>query len=332
MRRMLRMLGWAVSGLVLLAGAVAILGPRDRMELTPRFDAATIGPDLDAWLAASEARHPGITPGTAKQVVWAGTPGARTPLAVVYLHGFSATSAEIRPVPDQVARALGANLYFTRLTGHGLDGAALGTATPEDWLADTAEALAIGRRLGDRVLVIGTSTGGTLAALAAIDPALSQDVAGVVLISPNFRTRAWKTRLLDLGLAPVWVPWIVGSEVRFTPATQGDATYWTNAYPISALFHLATLLRAARAQDYARASMPMLMIYVPEDQTVDEAMGLALMVHWGGPHETWSPVLTSRDDRAAHVITGDLRSPDQTAPFVARILDWARGQDWARGL
>lgn len=326
MRRLLTRLGWALLTLVTLAAAAILFGPRATMDLRPRFDPSTIGEDSVAWLAAEEAQHPGITPGTAKQVIWAGAPGRKTPVAVVYLHGFSATSAEIRPVPDQVAQALGANLYFTRLTGQGLDGAALGAATPEDWLADTAEAMAIGRRLGDRVLVIATSTGGTLAALAAVDPDLSRDMAGVVLISPNFRTKAWKTRLLDLGFAPDWVPLLAGTEVRFTPATPGDATYWTNAYPMSALFHLATLLRAARGQDYSRARMPMLMIYVPRDQTVDEATGVALMSDWGGPHESWTPVLTPQDDGAAHVITGDLRSPNQTAPFVQHILDWARRQ------
>ena len=39
------------------------------MDLTPHFDAATIGPDLDAWLALQEQAFPDIVPGTAKQVI-----------------------------------------------------------------------------------------------------------------------------------------------------------------------------------------------------------------------------------------------------------------------
>jgi hypothetical protein len=158
MLNLLRWIARLLIALVLVIGAVLIFGPVEQVALKPAFDATTIGPDIDACLAATEARFPDITSGTAKQVIWAGAPGAKTPLAVVYLHGFSATSAEIRPVPDLVAKALGANLSYTRLTGHGLTGtppgtapgAALGAAMPEDWIADTAEALAIGRRLGDQ--------------------------------------------------------------------------------------------------------------------------------------------------------------------------------------
>lgn len=147
----------------------------------------------------------------------------KTPVAVVYLHGFSTSSAEIRPVPDLVAKALGASLYYNRLTGHALSsvslGAALGATMPGDWIRDTAEALAVGRRLGDRVVVIATSTGGTLATNAAVNPAMSQNVVGYVLISPNFRLKPWKALLLDLGYAPVWLPWLAGSEVAFIPTS-----------------------------------------------------------------------------------------------------------------
>ena len=59
-------------------------------------------------------------------------------------------------------------------------------ATAGDWWNDTAEALAIGRRLGERVIVIGTSTGATMATLALADPALSAGVAGLVGFAPNY--------------------------------------------------------------------------------------------------------------------------------------------------
>ena len=78
------------------------------------------------------------------------------------------------------------------------DGPILGQARVPVLPGDTAEALAIGRRIGDRVLVIATSTGGTLAALAATDPELSERLAGVVLISPNFGVQNPKAGLLTL--------------------------------------------------------------------------------------------------------------------------------------
>ncbi len=159
MRRFGRILGRVLLVILLLSGALWASAPQDVVDRQIAFQDSTLGEDLDAYLSQKELQFPDIRPNTEKRIVWAGEKGARTPLAVIYVHGFSATSEEIRPVPDEVAAALGANLFFTRLAGHGRTGEALASATAGDWIEDMAEAMAIGRRLGDRVLVISTSTG-----------------------------------------------------------------------------------------------------------------------------------------------------------------------------
>ncbi len=63
--------------------------------------------DLDVWVQQSEQQFSDIRPGDGKRIIWAGAKGAQTPLSIVYIHGFSASPAEIRPVPDEVARAFG---------------------------------------------------------------------------------------------------------------------------------------------------------------------------------------------------------------------------------
>jgi len=325
---MLRLLKWAGTLLlVLVLGVTAaiLLGPVTQVDLASRFKSETIGADLDVWLEQQEQAFPGIVPGTEKQVIWAGAEGEKTPTAIVYLHGFSGSSVDIKPVPDLVAVALGANLFYTRLNGHGLDGPALGAATPEAWIDDTAEALAIGRRLGDRVLVVATSTGGTLATMAMADPDVSQDVAGLVLISPNFRMKSTKARILDLGYAPVWAPWLMGPEYSTTPTSQAHETYWTTSYPTSALFHVAALIRAALTIDPSTIEVPLLVLYSPNDQVVEQARTVSFLEDWGGPIR-WEPrEMTDQDDPNSHMITGDIRSPSQSTATVATILDWAEG-------
>lgn len=325
MRQLLKWFGVAV--LVTLFGAVAalLLGPVPQVDLTPQFNDEIIGDDLDAWLQKQEQAFPGIIPGTERQIVWAGPKGIKTPLAVVYLHGFSGTSVDISPVHDVVARELGANLYYSRLNGHGLDGPALGAATPESWIRDTAEALAIGRRLGEKVLVIGTSTGGTLATISALDPSLSKDISGVVLISPNFRMKPTNARILDLGFAPIWAPILTGPEYASTPTSDDHAKYWTNPYPISALFNVATLLRATKALDPTKTNLPLLVLYSPDDQVVDVSYTKSFLANWGGPSRWEARQMTTEDDPRSHMITGDIRSPAQTAPTIALILDWVAG-------
>ena len=63
---------------------------------------------VEAYLAERERREPGITPGTERAVAWAVGVPARTPLALVYLHGYSATRQEVFPLAERVAASLGA--------------------------------------------------------------------------------------------------------------------------------------------------------------------------------------------------------------------------------
>ena len=327
---MLRALTWLLRILLVLAvlGGGALLAgfaaaPPPKVSLATAFDAVTLPPDLDAWLAGREAVLADITPGAEKRILWAGERGTRTPFAVIYLHGFSATSQEIRPLPDDVAKAMGANLYFTRLAGHGRDGNALAGASARDWITDLDEALAIGRRIGERTLIIGTSTGGTLAALAAVDPTRAEGLAGIVLLSPNFSLRPLAARILDLPLAERWGPMVAGAERSFIPRNAEHGKWWTTRYPTSALFPLAELMRTARAQDYAQARMPALFIQAPGDLVVDPAWSGRVADAWGGAVTREVPRLTARDDPYSHVIAGAILSPDQTAPLTAVILAWA---------
>lgn len=323
---MLRALVWlarAVALLVVLGAGLWLVFPPERLDRNIAFDAASLPEDLDGWLAAREAAHSDLRPNSAKQIVWAGEVGRKTPLAVVYIHGFSANREEIRPVPDDVAAALGANLFLTRLAGHGRSGPAMAEATAHDWLEDMAEAMAIGRRLGDRVLVIGTSTGGTLATLAATDPDLSQGMAGLVLVSPNFRPRNPMAFILDLPLAPVWAPWVAGREAGFTPRNEGQAANWTTSYPSAAFFPMATLLRAVRGLDLSAAKVPLLILSNPGDQVIDPAAIDPVAAAWGGPVTRKELTPGPKDDPYGHVLAGRILSPDLTLPVTETILTWS---------
>ena len=113
---MARALGWVFVGLLVAVAALVAFGPREPAPLDMYFDTAQFDNGVAAHFARTEARFDDITPGTEKRVIWAGEPEARTEWSVLYVHGFSATSEEIRPVPDRVAQALGANLILSRPT------------------------------------------------------------------------------------------------------------------------------------------------------------------------------------------------------------------------
>lgn len=294
-------------------------------DLHMAFDVHALPDDLDCYLAKHEGQFKDIVPGTEKRIIWAGKAGAQTDLAVVYLHGFSATSEEIRPVPDHVATALGANLFFTRLTGHGRGAAAMGKATAQDWLNDTAEALAIGRKIGRKVLVISTSTGGTLAAIAATNNAQIKDVKGIVFVSPNFALKHWGSMLLRLPLAQHWAPLVVGKEIGFEPVNSDHAKYWTTRYPSLAAFPLGDLLQHAKGLDYNQATAPALFIFSDDDKIVSAKATRNLIPRWGGETTIVPMTPGAGDDPDAHVIAGDIVSPGGTEPASDAIINWVRG-------
>lgn len=243
----------------------------------------------------------------------------RTDLALVYLHGFSATKWEVDPVHRRVVQALGANLFLTRLTGHGLDGEALARATPDDWLADLDEALAVGRSLGRRVVLIGTSTGGLLAAMAA---ARGEDLAGVVLISPNFalnRRVAWVMRLPGIRR---WGPHVLGRMRQIEPVGAAHADHWTLTYPTRALWPLVDLM--GLPVDVRRAKCPALFLWSDADRVVDPAAIRRAAAQWGEPVARHRMVLTGRDDPMRHILAGDILSPAQTDGAARAITDWLR--------
>ncbi len=285
--------------------------------------------DADAFLAAREAQFPDIRPGEQARIVWIGSPGQRSDLVVVYVHGFSAGPEELRPVPDHVARALGANLIFARLPGHGRSDSAMGEPRAGDWVDDTAQMLHLARQIGDRILVVGTSTGGTLATYAMTEPDMAEHLAGVVLISPNFAVNAAGARLLEAPFARLWVPWVLGQWRSFEPLNPGHARHWTTRYPTTALVTLGATMRATRQRTqttaFTQSPIPVLVLYSDTDEVVSAAATEDVMGRFEGAISIRNLTLpdTGADPRG-HLIAGDILSPAMTGPVTDIIVDWAR--------
>ncbi len=312
------------AGVVLAALIVLFLaGPRERTDGPLAFSPDDIGADVDAYLYTRERDVPNILRGAQKHVRWA-DPANRvpTPLSIVYIHGFSASLHEIRPVPDDVAAALGANLFYTRLKGHGRDGAAMAEATALDWREDIAEAFEIGRRIGERVIVVGTSTGGSLAALGLFDDRINDRIAGIVLMSPNFGVQADGSWLTALPYARWLIPALVGRERRFQPENADHARWWTERYPTEAVVPMARVAAAARGLRFEDTDIPALFIFSDADKIVRTDVTRDIAGRWGGPVSVWPVATGTRDDRNSHVLAGDILSPGLNEAVTERFLEW----------
>ena len=308
----------ALTGAVLVL--VGLLGPRERFR--ERWIEPGLRDDLDEYLATAEASVRNLRPGEDRGIVWI-DPQARslTPLALVYLHGFSADRHEVEPLVSQLAAELGANAYFARLRGHGRDGAAMAQATVEDWLADTSEAVAIGARIGERAVLIGTSTGGTLAVWAASREEADGRVAAVVMISPNFHPKDRMSRLLLYPWGGVVARVVLGAEHCFAAQSAEEALHWTTCYPTSALLPMMALVEHVRTVDLSGVNVPTLVMYSPRDQVVDAAETERVVRTLGGA-DVQVFVYEGAGDPAQHVLAGDILSPESTATIAARVLQF----------
>lgn len=267
---------------------------------------------LDGYISEKESRVPGIREGCEKKIVWHGNQRQRRDLAIVYIHGFSASRMETWPLCDRLAEANGANLFYTRLTGHGQDGPAMAQATVADWLNDGMEAVAIGRRLGRKIILVGTSTGATLAVCLAARPAVAAHIHRLVLLSPNYFPKN------PLAAAALWPPsfrimeQFYGGWRSFSMANDRHARYWTVRYPIKAIATMMQLVRRSWQVDPKNAAMPVLMMVNPWDRVIN--VTLAVTRYLAFPSAQKKLVLFRENkDLGRHVLAGDILAPEATA-------------------
>lgn len=281
------------------------------------------GPEtLDAWLAQREATVPALRPDCAKHIRWAQRPGQVTEYAVVYVHGFSATGYELRPLPDLVADGLGANLYFARLAGHGQDGPALGRATTADWRSDVEEAIAVGHQIGRKLILMGCSTGCTLIASALAHGAEAQ---AVIFVSPNFGlSHPLLETLLHMPKIRNWGDRVLGPKRSFPAKSTDHAAYWTPDYPTQAVYTMAEAVAEVRRANLATVTVPAYVALNPADQVVSAKRTRAKMKNWGGRVQLDVLTQTANDDPMGHIMAGDVFSPVQTIPLGTRILAWLK--------
>lgn len=311
--------------IVLLAALVLLflLGPRVPVDTRITFDPSTIGDDPEAYLERTEGKVPGIREGLEKEIIWADPMiHAKTPISIVYIHGFSASKGEVRPLPDEVADELDANLFYTRLTGHGQDSAAMATASVHDWLNDYAEAIAIGREIGDKVVVIATSTGAALAVEAATRAGVSDGVVAMALISPNFGVRAAGSEFLTLPWGKQIAELVIGKEYSFKPRNALQEQLWTTRYPSSALLPMAALTKLARNAPVENIKIPALFIFSDSDRVTRQELTREIAARWGAYHELVPVEGTGDSDN--HVIAGDALSPSTTQFLAQRIEVWIK--------
>ncbi len=306
------------AGIVGTLAALAVVAGGPRASVDGSWSVPELPADLEAHLRRAEAGVPDLRPGGGKRILRTG-PQERTPLAIGYLHGFTADPHEVEPLVSELSEALGAHAYFARLAGHGRAPEAMADVRATDWMQDAAETVAVARRLGERVVLVGTSTGATLAVWAALQPELARDVAALVLLSPNFGPADPRSGIL------LW-PWggliarlVEGRERCFPTHGPLHERHWTECHPTSVLLPMMALVAHVRGAPLERIRVPVLVAYSPEDRVVDPERIRAAHARFGSAEkELWAVPDVGDPDR--HVLAGDALSPGTTELVLERIV------------
>ncbi len=198
---------------------------------------------IEKQIIDNEHTTKGIRPGCEAKIVWADSlKKAKTKIAFLYIHGFSATEKEGDPIHRNIAKKYQSNLYLARLAGHGVDlgDSTMATITTDDFVLSAEHALAVAKTLGNEVVIVSTSFGGALTTyLASQHP----EIKAIILYSPCIKIFDDNAELLDNHWGLAMGKAVTGSEIAgFKPENANHAKYWTTRYHMNGLVQLQNFL------------------------------------------------------------------------------------------
>ncbi|MCD6333435.1 MAG: alpha/beta hydrolase [Bacteroidales bacterium] len=320
--------------LIILVVLVAIIlaGPRmPKPVFNPELPDMHYTPREVAELVAQENHDSlNIRPGNGSILHWANDSApAMTKYVLLYLHGFSASPMEGFPTHLNLAMEFGMNAYIPRLAEHGLEtDEPLLHMTPDSLWESAKNALVIARSMGRKVILMGTSTGGTLALKMAADyPNL---IDALILYSPNIRIADKSSVLLARHWGLQIGRLILGSKYRTVEMSDDEKPYWYTKYRIEALVYLQQMLEnTMKAETFQAVHQPVFTGYYYKDENHQDNVVSVTAIRWMLDNLGTDPSQVESvafDDAGTHVIGCSLTNPhwdevfNATEKFMKNIL------------
>ncbi|MEQ8927182.1 MAG: alpha/beta hydrolase [Fulvivirga sp.] len=318
------------SAIILAVVAAYFLGPQvDVGNLSKSLpEVPSELTSLEQYINEREDSISNIKEDNEGRVIWAkGTP-EKTEYSIVYLHGFSASQEEGDPVHENLAKRYGCNLYLPRITGHGLnEEEAMLDLTAEKMMQSAGEAIAVGMQIGEKVILVTTSTGGTYGLyLAENNPA----IAALILYSPNIKIYDPNSWLLSkpwgLQLAKV----VKGSDYNEWEIEPERANYWTNKYRLEVLTELQAMVETTMTTEtFEKVTQPVFLGYYykneeEQDKTVSVSAMLEMYEQLGTPKDQKRKI--AFPEAGHHVIGSELTSnayedvEQETVKFLEEVV------------
>ena len=266
--------------------------------------------ELEEVVNTQESKIKDIKKDNNASISWGQKSYEKTDLSFVYLHGFGASKMEAQPVISHLADECKANVYYARLKGHGRTSVkGYEELTKENYLESADQAYQIGKRLGNKVILISTSTGGTLSLSLAKK---YKDVAGLVMYSPFVGLKNPMMAQITTEKGKAQFKKMVGGEVRHMDRPDNEAKYWSTDYHINAYVALIDLVQTEMNKEtFEEIEAPVFLgYYYKNEEEQDQVVSVQAMRDMFKQLSTPNGFKTKKAFPKAgnHVIASDLRS------------------------
>ncbi|UAJ13294.1 alpha/beta hydrolase [Aquirufa lenticrescens] len=256
--------------IILLIGAYFV-GPKPEAPVLTPSASWTDVPDsvnqIDCYIAFKESKMV-LKPGNEARIVWADSAQPKkTKIVFMYVHGFSASPMEGDPLHREVAKKFGANLLLARVAGHGVpdSDSTYATVTADEYYQSVENYYAIAKKLGDEVVVLGTSFGGAMSlVLAANHP----EIKALMLYGPCIAIKDPNATLLDNPWGLQMAHLITGSDYRDIPVmAPRHAENWSLHYRLEGVVAVQNFLTHAMNKEvFEKVKMPVFLGYYYKDE------------------------------------------------------------------
>ncbi|MDT0644322.1 hypothetical protein RM553_15900 [Zunongwangia sp. F363] len=282
---------------------------------------------LQDYVAKTEDTMP-VRKDNEARIIFQQEPPQVTEYSIVYLHGFSGSYRDGYPVNVRLADNLEANIYLGRWAGHGLQpSAAMDNFSAENAWYSAREALAIGKNIGRKVIILSTSTGGTLAIKLAAE--FPESVFAIINMSPNLKDDQLGAFMLNTRWGYEIANLITLGEKKIEYKEPRAAQYFDTIYPAEALVDLQVLVGTSMVPStFKKVSCPVLTLYYHENfWEEDEHVEVDI---YSGVHEQFStpdslkklqPLVSPK----THFLGSGIRSED-TEVVLKEIIDFLQNK------
>lgn len=284
---------------------------------------------LDSFVAAQEKAMP-VKEDNEARIVWQNDSlKSKTPYAIVYLHGFSASQEEGNPTHRSIAKQFGCNLYLARLGDHGLKQAEeLENLTAESYWQAAVQALAIGKQLGEKVILMGTSTGGTQALQLAYT--FPKEVAACILLSPNIAINDPNAWLLNNPWGLQIARLVKGGNYNEVENCKRPeyAKYWNCKYRLEAIVQLQEMLETTMLKEnFSKITCPVLTLgYYKDESNQDKVVKVSAMKEMVAQLGSTNKKFVALPNAENHVLGSPILSKDvenvqkEIAGFLTTVI------------